>query len=741
MLNMNSPSKEASLNIDTIDTAEVRGQFLDHDLAIVLQRLAALQGHAVPAHRFGMMSVTSAGSIENLARDVRAIELWLSALPGGVANEINGLPERTELPAIWFSADGNQVRLLRGTLSNGGFSSETPEGKTEELTHAQALAGRALLLHTQQDATSDRNGKPQSARDWFYYSIKKRRWMFIEAVFATFMVSVLALVAGFYTMQVYDRVVPTQSYSTLTVLTVGALLAIGLELLLKQVRANIVDRANKAIDQELSGVFFGRVLDIRMDARPRTVGTFAGQVKQFELVRNFMTSSTLFLLADTPFVIFFIGIIAMIGGVVAWVPIALLPVSILVGFYARWRISKAAEEQLNDINLKNGVLVEAIDGIEAIKAAGGEWKLLDRWQQLTAETSERELRVRSTSMIATNLGQTIQQLSYIFLIATGVYAINSGQLTMGGLIACSIISNRALSPISQIAGMIVQWQHAKAALKGLDIMMALPTDRSEDVQMVIPEKCRGQIKLDQATFSYSDTAVALHPTNLIIQPGARIAIIGPVGSGKSTLIKLLSGLYKPTAGRAFLDGVDMTHIAPEYLRENVGYLTQDVRLFSGTLRENVTLGLPSPTDSQILAAAAKTGLDRMITEHPKGLDRAITEGGRGLSGGQRQVVGLTRLLLAKPRVLLLDEPTASMDSDLEGFVMKNLFGSLPEDAVVILATHKRGLLKLVDRVIIVDQHRIVVDGKRDEVLSKMASVRQRLAAPSEPIKDSAVKGA
>jgi ATP-binding cassette, subfamily C, bacterial LapB len=462
-----------------------------------------------------------------------------------------------------------------------------------------------------------------------------------------------------------------------------------------------------------------------MDARPKTVGTFAGQVRQFELVRNFMTSSTLFLLADAPFVLFFIAIIAWVGGVIALIPIALLPLALLAGMYAQWRIKGLAEDQLNEINQKNGVLIEAIDGIEAVKAVGGEWKLLDRWQNLTAEAATRELRIRATTMMANNLGQTLQQASYVLLIATGAYAINAGQLTMGGLIACAIISNRALTPIAQISGLFVQWQHAKAALKGLDHMMSLPTDRDGTTRMVIPESCRGEIRLEEASFSYEESRVALQATNLHIRPGERIAIIGPVGAGKSTLIKILTGMYRPSEGRAFMDGVDMAHIAPEFLRENIGYLTQDVRLFNGTLRDNLTLGLPSPTDGQILSAARKTGLERLITAHPLGLELPIAEGGRGLSGGQRQLVGLTRLLLANPRILLLDEPTASMDSELESFVMMNLFRATPPDTVIVLATHKRGLLKLVDRIIIVDQNRIVHDGRRDDVLRLMMAARKK----------------
>ncbi len=657
----------------------------------------------------------------------------MSVVPDGDAAVSTTPITKQEIPALWISGDELTVRLLRGMTSNGNYVCEDAEGKVGELDASIAGAGTFLMLRTSPQI-SDADGKPPaSAQDWFFYAIGKRKGVFIEAVLATFLISTLALVGGFYSMQVYDRVIPTQGYSTLIVLTVGTFMAIALEMLISYVRTSMLERASKAIDLELSGVFFSRMLQIRMDARPRAVGTFAGQIRQFEMVRNFMTSGTLFLLADAPFALFFIWVIFLIGGPIALVPLTLLPLSLIAGLYARWRVARLSEEQLKDANRKNGLLIEAIDGIEAIKAAGGEWKLLNKWQEFTAESAERELRIRMASMLSANLAQTIQRAGYVCLIAVGAYTINQGLITLGALIACSIISNRALAPINQIANLFVQWQHARSALKDLDAMMALPRDQEDDARVIIPEVCQGELRLEDATFSYEEAGVALEATNLVIRPGQRVALIGPVGSGKSTLIKILSGLYKPTQGRAFLDGIDMSHLAPEFLREQIGYLTQDVRLFNGSLRDNLTLGLPSPTDSQILAAAARTGLDRLIRSHPRGLELPIFEGGRGLSGGQRQLVGLTRLLLAKPKILLLDEPTASMDGDLEAFVMRNIFSDTEKDSTIILCTHKRSLLGLVDHIMVVDKHRLVMSESRDTALAKLSAGRTATSSPA-PIK-------
>jgi len=662
-------------------------------------------------------------------RALRAMEWWSSIFPNAHVEALEGLPQRSDLPLLWVKHDGEKAGLVRSVQGDGSIAIEGADGLTQTLdSDAQGL-GQFIKMRPFIEQ-SDQKDKPKSAKDWFYYAIKKRIGFFIEAIVATCVLSLLALGVSFYTMQVYDRVVPTQSFQTLIVLTVGTVLAISFEFVMKHVRSKMMDRACKAIDEELSGVFFGRVLDIRMDARPRTVGTFASQIKNFEMVRNFMTSSTLFMLADAPFALFFIFVIFIIGGPVALVPLALLPFTIIIGFYAKWRMGKLADEQNREGNEKNGLLVEAIDGIESIKAVGGEWKMLDRWRKLTSSAADKELDIRATSNLATSLTQTVQQLSYIALIAVGVYEINAGNLTTGALMGCSIISNRALAPIALIAGMIVQWQHAKSSLDALDNIMSLPTDRNSEERLFIPENCRGELKLEEASFSYVEDIKALNPVSLQINPGERIALIGPVGSAKSTFIKVLAGLYKPTSGRVFIDGVDMSHIPSEYLREHIGYLPQDVRLFQGTLRDNLVMGLSSPSDEQILAAAAKTGLDKTIRAHPQGLGLPIYEGGRGLSGGQRQIVGITRLIIARPKILIVDEPTASMDGELESFIMRNLFASMDKDATIILVTHKISLLGLTQRVILMDHGSIVGDGPTETVLRNAAQSRQAAQAPA-----------
>ncbi|MCX7215592.1 MAG: type I secretion system permease/ATPase [Burkholderiales bacterium] len=561
----------------------------------------------------------------------------------------------------------------------------------------------------------------RSARQWFIHAILKRRRVFMEAVVATFVISMLGLGASFYSLQVYDRVIPTQAHATLMALTVGVGIAVLFEFILKQVRSLMVDRGCRAIEESLSEVFFQRMLDIRMEARPRTVGSFAAQVRQFELVRNFMSSSTVFLLADLPFCFLFIAVIGIIGGWLAVIPLMLLPVVLTTSFWLNWRIGQLTRRQLQDTRHKNGLLVDVIDGIESIKAAGAEKKMLDRWRQLVASSSSLELDTRYLSTMASHLAQLLQQLSYVAIIGLGAWMVSAGQISMGSLIACSILSNRALSPITQIASWVTQWQHAKEALRGLDEMMRLPIDQPVIGSAIMPSSCSGVLRVEQVTFAFSDKLTALQPVTMTIHAGERIAIVGPIGSGKSTLIRLLSGLYRPLSGKVFLDGVDMALLARTFLREQIGYLPQDVRLLHGTLRDNLTLGIPPPNDSALLDAAEKTGLDRVIRTHPQGMELPIQEGGRGLSGGQRQLLGLTRLLLRQPALLLLDEPTAAMDAELEASVMQNMLSSLPASTTVVLVTHKASLLRLVDRVIVMDQGRVLMDGARSEILAKLTT--------------------
>ena len=455
-----------------------------------------------------------------LGRRDRARESWLSRFAQADWREFSASAvERGSLPALWFSADQSVALLVRGVLGGSALAVEDESGASMTLPADTAREGTLLMLPVTEAESGERGTPKRSAADWFAFAIRRRRRVFFEAVFATFVVSVIGLVSAMYSMQVYDRVVPTKGFSTLWVLTIGALIAVALELMLKQIRALMVDRACKLIDQELSAVFFGKALDIRMDARPRTVGTFASQIRHFESVRNFMTSSTLFILADVPFALFFVAVIALLAGPVALVPLLMVPVAVLAGMAFRGAIERHTAEHMAESNRKNGLLIEAIDGIESVKAAGGEWKMLDRWRELTAIIAQSELRMRSLTALSGNIAQTTQQIGYVLLIAVGAYSIASGNITMGALIACSIVSGRALAPMAQIPGLIVQWKHAKVALKSLDSIMAMPGDRDPDMRLVVPQSCAGQLRLERVAFAYGPDRPVLEVADLTVGAG------------------------------------------------------------------------------------------------------------------------------------------------------------------------------------------------------------------------------
>lgn len=713
---------QESVVLESTQSAQSQGAGnANYPAAILLSRLAALLGHAVPVFRFSLIEKSADGvELMQLALNERAIEMWKARFPAAEVKVIdNTNVHRADFPLLWVSTDSQRALLVRGRLSNGSYTCENELSQSIEVPAIEIAGGNLLALRPDNLHLSGEQETPQTAHDWFVYAIRKHRRVFIEAVFATFIISMIGLASSLYTMQVYDRVLPTNGYSTLWVLTAGVLIAVLLEFVMKQVRSHMVDRASKSIDLELSGVFFSKALDIRMDVRPSTVGTFASQIRHFESVRSFMTSSTLFILADVPFAFLFTFIIFMIAGPVALVPLVAVPMGIFSGLIAQGRVEKITSENMTESNRKNGLLIEAIDGIESIKAAGGEWKMLDRYRNMSATIANSDMKLKDLMARVSNITQVIQQLNYVGLIAVGAYAVTSGSLTQGGLIACSIISARAFGPFLQITNMLVQWKQAKVALKSLDSIMAMPSDRSSSQRLVVPELCNGNLRMENALFAYREDKPTLEVAEIRFKPGERVAVIGSVGSGKSTLVKMLSGLFKPKSGAVFLDDINIETLAPEYVRENIGYLPQDVRLFNGTLRENLVMGLPTPSDGMTLRAAKLTGLDQVIQNHPKGLELEIAEGGRGLSGGQRQLVGLTRLLIAQPKIMLLDEPTASMDNQLEAKLMHHFFQEIPADSILVVVTHKLGILPLFNRIIIVDKGRIVADGSRDAIMAAM----------------------
>ncbi len=554
----------------------------------------------------------------------------------------------------------------------------------------------------------------------FAKALLGQRRLLVEATVATIVLNIIALATSFYSMQVYDRVIPRSGFDTLWVLTAGMVLALVVDFLMRTSRAFLVDREAGDIDAQMSEFFFARMQAVRLDARPPGIGTMAAQLRGLDQIRSMMTSASFFVLADLPFSILFIIVMATIGGKTALVPLAIFPISLIAAYgFARLIRNDTNKAQVSG-NRKNGILVEALDASETIKANLGGWHMLAGWNRLVETVHDHDQQVRRWSTIASSTFGMLQQISYVGVIVAGVSLVSSGELTMGGLIACSMICGRINGPlVASLPNLVVQWGYTRSSLQSLDNLLAMPTEHPDGTTPIRVGRMVPEIKLDAVTFKHRGAREGVDVPALNIPAGARVGLIGPVGSGKSTLMRLMAGLYRAQTGHVLINGVDVGQIAEDDLRSQCCSIAQEYSLISGTLRENIILGLPDPGDEAIMAVAAETGLASVIQNHPSGLDLPILEGGRGLSGGQRSLVGLTRAILAKPRLLLLDEPTANLDQETEARVLSALFNAVGPEGTIIMTTHKVPLLRFVNDVVVMTGGKIVLNGPTNAVLEKL----------------------
>lgn len=551
-------------------------------------------------------------------------------------------------------------------------------------------------------------------------AVFRRKQVLISAGIATVVVNILALVTSLYSMQLFDRVIPLASYSTLFVLTIGVLIAQVIDFALRTIRSIMIERESAEIDAEVSEYFFARTQAIRLDARPPGVGTMAAQLRGLEQIRGVLSSGSLFLLADLPFALLFIAFIAMIGGPVAWVPVLSLPIALACAFVLARLIRTGADKAQVSGNRKNGLLVESIDSSETVKANRGGWYMLGKWNRLVREVHHHEDPVKRTSAVAQSTFGALQQAAYVAIMAVGAFEVGSGRISTGALLACSIIAGRVNGPlVAQLPNFIVQWSYARSSLRALDSILALPIERATGEASLRPESIANHIQLNGIRFSYPGAREHVEVAQLDLMAGERIAIIGGVGSGKTTLLRIAAGLFNPLTGSVKLGGLDMGQIAEDVLRRNIGYLPQDFRLVNGTLRDNLLMGLPGISDDVLVETAKATGLAEIIASHPHGLDRQIQEGGRGLSGGQRSLVGLTRLFLLNPKIWLLDEPTANLDTNAEARIMRLLGEKLTPEQTVVIVTHRIQVLPNFSRTILMSSGRVALDGPTASVIQRM----------------------
>ncbi|MEN8108529.1 MAG: type I secretion system permease/ATPase [Pseudomonadota bacterium] len=636
------------------------------------------------------------------------------------------------LPAIVLLNNGRACVLER-INTNGSVRLLTPEsreGVSEQPldTLQEEYCGYAIFLqpafHFDERTNDTVISRPHH---WFWDTFTASWPIYGEVLLASLLINLFAVASPLFIMNVYDRVVPNNAVETLWVLGIGIVTVFGFDLLMKTLRGYFVDVAGKRADIILSATLFERILGIRFAARPASVGAFASNLHEFDSFRDFFTSASLTALIDLPFVFLFILIIWFIGGPLAWVPLTVLPLSLLTGFIVQRFMATRVQELLRHASQKQATLIETLTGLETIKTMGAESPLQGRWEQITGNIANLGLKTRFLSSSAVNITVFLQQFATVAVVIYGVYLIADGELSLGGLIACTILTGRALAPLAQVAATLSRYHQARAAYKSTDALMALPLEQSPERNFLDRPVINGAVEFRNVNFTYPGQGIAaLSDLSFKLRAGEKVAIIGRIGSGKTTIEKLLLGLYEPDDGAVLVDGADCRQLNPADLRRNIGYVPQDTLLFYGSVKENIMLAMPHADDHAVLAAAEIAGVTDFVNKHPSGFDMQVGERGEGLSGGQRQSIAVARALLRNPPIMVMDEPSNAMDNTTEE-LFKTRFANWLGDKTLILVTHRASLLSMVDRVIVLDGGRILADGPKDRVLDALKQGDIRVA--------------
>jgi ATP-binding cassette subfamily C protein LapB len=630
------------------------------------------------------------------------------------------------LPVALQLRDGHACVLAsfdgsRADVSFPGDGTDTVSVDANELD-GQYLGSCLLLRPDSTGASADgdeADGSPGG--HWFWHVLKRSRGLYGEVLVASFLINLFALVTPLFVMNVYDRVVPNHATETLWVLASGAFLVFGFDLVMKSLRGYFIDVAGKRSDILLSSSTFARVMDIKLAARPSRVGSFANNLQEFDGFREFFTSTTLIALIDLPFVLLFVLLIYSLGGPVVLVPATAIPLIVLVGLALQRPLQDVITQSFSEAARKHAMLIETLSSLDAIKGARAEGLMQQKWEAFNGRLARLGLRTRLLSLTAVNVAQVVQQLATVAVVIVGVYQIMDGALSVGGLIACTILTGRCLAPMAQVATIFTRYHHSVAAYGAIDHVMGLPTERPSSTRFLHRPTVTGEFALKGVTFTYPGQKMpAVRDISLSIAAGERVAIIGRMGSGKTTVQKLLMKFYEPDEGSILVAGTDIAQVDPTDLRRRTGYVPQDVMLIDGTVRENIALGAPQATDEAIINAATIGGINDFLRTHPDGYDLSVGERGQYLSGGQRQAIIIARGLINDPSILLFDEPTNAMDNTAE-LNFKQALAPLLPGRTLILVTHKTSMLSLVDRLLVLHDGQLVADGPRDDVLRSLGA--------------------
>ena len=593
-----------------------------------------------------------------------------------------------------------------------------------------AFTGNAVVVEP--DPTQERAGERPWDKvrrtHWFWSEVWKVRKEFWPVLLAALIVNLLALAVPLFTMNVYDRVIPNKAVPTLWVLAIGVFLALGLDFLLRLARSQLVDEIGRRLDAKYSQKLFEKVMNLPMADRQGSTGAFAKRVSEYEGVRDFFASTSVVLIVDIAFLAIFLVLIAVLAGWLVFVPVVGIAAMLGLGVVLQKRMAGAAADAQADSSLQHSVLVESISAIETLKAARAEGQMLGRWRRYSAMSAATQEKLRSLTSVAVNMASICQQAISVGLVVGGFYLFNNGDITMGAIIAIVMLAGRAMSPIGQFAFLLTRGKQSMTTLDSLQRMMEANDERQVAARSIVPEIRAGHIQLNHASFRYPGASVdSLSDVNLKVNPGERIAIIGRVASGKSTLGRMMCGLYAPTDGEMLVDGLDSRQYHPHQLRESFRYVGQDAELFSGTVRDNLMLGAARADDQQLIDAVVRSGADIFLSRDAAGFDRPVGERGSLLSGGQRSLLVLARALVSPSKLLFLDEPTGAMDTQTELYFIEKLKTALAKDQTLLVSTHRHNMLSICDRLIVIDAGRILADGPRDEVLSKLQGMGKEAA--------------
>lgn len=626
------------------------------------------------------------------------------------------------LPAVLI-LKGNEACVLLSLEGDKAAAEFAGTGK-REMSLAELrnnYAGYAIFVHPRPEfADPEAPSARDAARHWFWGAVRENVSLYRRVILAALLINVFGLTSSIYIMNVYNRVIPSNAIETGWAMALGALTVFVFDFIMRTLRAYFIDIAGRRIDVMVTRRVYDHLLDMKLAGKPVSGGAFANMLREFDSVRDFLTSATMTAIIDLPFSLLFLLVIYLLGGPIAFMLVALMFLVVGFSMLLQMPLRAMVAKSLHSAENKHGLLIETINGLETIKAIGADGRLRARYGTHVGESALHGQRSRFISGLVVNAATFLQQVATVIVILMGMYMVRDSELTTGALIACVLLGGRAIAPLGQVANLMTRYHQARASLTTLEDIMKLPVERPAGKQFLHRPQLAGKITFDKVSFVYPKTErKVLDSVSVSIKAGEKVGIIGRIGSGKSTMARLILGLYEPTEGTLFADDTDFRQIDPADLRRNIAYIAQDVVLFRGSVRENIAVSRPQATEAEILDAAKSAGVHDFISRHPMGYDAPVGERGEGLSGGQRQAIALARAMLLRPQVMVCDEPTNAMDTEAEQAFIRHI-GREASGRTLVLITHRQNLLPLVDRLVLLEQGRVVMDGPREKVLAALA---------------------